>query len=224
MLRPRPRVRAPSIVVSMERVLTSKGAATRQRIVEGAATLMRERGLANVSLDDIRAATSTSKSQLFHYFPEGRADLMLAVAGHEAEQVLADQQPMLGDLTTWGKWQAWRERVIENYDVQRQSCPLSALTSQLGEGNPATRAIVTDLLDRWHAYLATGVRALTEAGEIDASTDADQAATAILTAVTGGAAMLQATDRITYLEVSLTSALDGLRGPGARPRRDAGAA
>jgi AcrR family transcriptional regulator len=208
----------------MERVLTSKGAATRQRIVEGAAALIRERGVTNVSLDDIRTATSTSKSQLFHYFPEGRSDLLLAVAGHEAGQVLADQQPMLGDLTSWDKWQAWRRRVIEKYDAQRGGCPLSALTGQLGAADPATRAILTDLMDRWHGYLATGVKALMDAGEVDASTDADQAATAILTAVTGGATMLQATDSITYLDVALTAALDGLRRPGTRSRSEISAA
>src|SRR5260370_28430622 len=94
-------------VLTYNRVLTSKGTATRQRIVEGAAALIRDRGAANVSLDDIRAATSTSKSQLFHYFPDGKADLLLAVAEYEAEQILAEQQPMLGDLTTWPQWEAW---------------------------------------------------------------------------------------------------------------------
>jgi AcrR family transcriptional regulator len=199
----------------MERVLTSRGAATRQRIVEGAAALSRDRGPANVGLDDIREVTSTSKSQLFHYFPDGKAALLLAVAEYEAEQVLADQQPMLGDLTTWRKWQAWRRRVIEKYETQRQHCPLSALTAQLGLANPATRTVLTGMYDRWHGHLAVGVRALKDSGEIDAG----QAATAILTAVTGGATMLQATDRISYLEVALAEALDGLRRPGPRPRR-----
>ncbi|GAA1551223.1 TetR/AcrR family transcriptional regulator [Kribbella sancticallisti] len=200
----------------MERALTPKGAATRQRIVEGAAQLIRVRGVPNVGLDDIRAATSTSKSQLFHYFPAGKADLMLAVARHEAGQVLEDQMPMLGDLTSWRKWQAWRRRVIKIYDGQRQRCPLSALTAQLGNADPATREIVTTLLDDWHGLLAAGVQALKDAGEVDASIDADKAATAVLTAVTGGAGMLQATDRISYLEVALSEAIDNLRRPRAR--------
>jgi AcrR family transcriptional regulator len=208
----------------MERVLTPKGAATRQRIVEGAAWLIRAQGVPNVGLEDIRGATSTSKSQLFHYFPDGKADLMLAVAEYEAGQVIADQMPMLGDLTSWRKWQAWRRRVIQMYDAQRQRCPLSALTAQLGAADPATRKIVTDLLDRWHGYLATGVQALKDSGEIDASVDTASAATSILTAVTGGAGMLQATDRIFYLEVAVTEALDGLRRPGGRRRRKVSAA
>jgi hypothetical protein len=85
----------------MERVLTARGTATRQRIVEAAAALIRERGVADTGLDDIGAATATSKSQMFHYFPRGKADLLHAVAVHEAEQVIADQQPYIGDLTSW---------------------------------------------------------------------------------------------------------------------------
>ncbi|MFF3754185.1 TetR/AcrR family transcriptional regulator [Streptomyces sp. NPDC002018] len=194
-------------------MLTQKGAATRQRIVEGAALLMRDRGPANVGLDDIRAVTSTSKSQLFHYFPDGKADLMLAVARHEAEQVLAEQQPMLGDLTTWSRWEAWRQRVVERYDLQRQKCPLTALTAQLGMADPAVRTIIAELYDRWQAYIAAGVRSLKADGAIDARIDADAAAVEILTAITGGAMMLQATDDLSYLEISLRQAINGLRRP-----------
>lgn len=192
-------------------VLTTRGAATRQRIITGAAALIRDHGVAGVSLDDIRAATSTSKSQLFHYFPQGKSDLLLSVAEYEAEQVLADQQPMLGDLTSWQKWQDWRERVIEKYDAQRAGCPLSALTAQLDVARPATQGIITRLYDRWHAHLSEGVKALKDSGEAEADLDADAAATAILTAVTGGATLLQATDSLTYLETSLDQALSALR-------------
>ncbi|SCE77806.1 TetR/AcrR family transcriptional regulator [Micromonospora mirobrigensis] len=191
--------------------LTARGAATRDRIVTGAAHLIREHGPASVGLDDIRAATSTSKSQLFHYFPDGKTDLLLAVARYEAEQVLAEQQPMLGDLTTWPNWEAWRQRVIERYDAQREKCPLTALTAQLSLANPATREIIADLYDRWHAHIAAGVRALRDSGAVDAGIDVDAAATGILTAISGGAAMLQATDRISYLEISLDEAIAGLR-------------
>ncbi|MEV0040403.1 TetR/AcrR family transcriptional regulator [Streptomyces sp. NPDC050804] len=194
-------------------MLTAKGAATRQRIVESAARLIRDRGPAKVGLDDIRAATSTSKSQLFHYFPDGKADLLLAVARHEAEQVLAEQQPMLGDLTSWPKWEAWRQRVIERYDAQRDKCPLTALTAQLNMADPAVRAIITELYEEWQGHIAAGVRALRDSGETAADIDVDNAAIEILTAITGGAAMLQATGRMSYLEVSLRESVNALRRP-----------
>jgi AcrR family transcriptional regulator len=194
-----------------ERVLTAKGAATRQRIVEGAAQLIRARGLPNVGLDDIRAATATSKSQLFHYFPDGRADLLRAVARYEADQVIEEQMPHLGDLTTWRKWQTWRRRVITIYDDQRAGCPLSTLTAQLRATDPAMGEIAADLLDRWQAYLVKGVQSLKDSGEIAATIDPLKSATTILTAVTGGAGLLITTNRLTYLELALTDALDALR-------------
>ena len=73
--------------------LTSKGLATRQRIIEGAAVYLRGDVPGEVTLDDIRALTGTSKGQIFHYFPGGKEELLLAVARHESERVLADQQP-----------------------------------------------------------------------------------------------------------------------------------
>ena len=63
---------------SMTPRLTTRGAATRARIVAGAAELMYARGVAGTSLDDIMAATNTSKSQLYHYFT-GKDDLVLDV-------------------------------------------------------------------------------------------------------------------------------------------------
>jgi AcrR family transcriptional regulator len=202
----------------MERVLTAKGAATRQRIVEAAAALIRERGVAATGLDDIGAATATSKGQLFHYFPGGKVDLLYAVAVHEAEQVIADQQPYLGDLTSWRKWEAWRLRVIEKYAAQGDRCPLSALTSQLGKATPATAEIVSNLFDTWCEYLAAGVQALKDAGELDPSTDVEATAIAVLAAVQGGVVMLLATNRISYLTIALDEALDAMRRP-ARPAK-----
>ncbi|MFE6946578.1 TetR/AcrR family transcriptional regulator [Streptomyces chartreusis] len=195
----------------MERVLTAKGVATRSRIIAGAAVLIRQEGPANVGLDNIRAVSGTSKSQLFHYFPAGKADLMLAVAAYEAEQVLADQQPMLSDLTTWAKWDVWRVNLIAKYNIQRQRCPFSALTAQLGLADPATRAIINDMYSRWHRYLASGMGALKDSGEIAATVDIGRVATTILATVCGGISMLQATDDITYLETGLTDVLNGWR-------------
>ena len=81
--------------------LTAKGAATKQRIVEAAALLIREKGASETSLDDILSSTGTNKSQIFHYWPDGRNGLFLDVARHEADQVIAVQQPYLDDLSSW---------------------------------------------------------------------------------------------------------------------------
>src|ERR1700722_16391634 len=134
--------------------LTPKGAATRDRIIQGASAEIRENGVTS-TLDDIRVRTGTSKSQLFHYFPDGREQLLLAVARYEADRVLADQQPQLGDLTSWASWRAWREAVVARYREQGQQCPLSALTTQLGRATPGAQAVVSELMGQWQAEIAT---------------------------------------------------------------------
>ena len=189
----------------MERELTARGAATRARIVEGAATLIRERGIAAVAMDDIRAATSTSKSQLFHYFPGGRTELLAAVTRHEADRVLDDQRPAIDDLTTWESWQAWQALVIERYTRQGEHCPLAALTSELGKSSPEARAIVRDLMARWQALLAAGVRAFRPG-----TSDPDEAAGVILAAVQGGVTLLMSTGSVRYLETALEAATERL--------------
>jgi AcrR family transcriptional regulator len=60
--------------------LTAKGAATRDRIVQSAADLMYIKGVHATTLDDVLAATGTSKSQLYRHFPDKEA-LVRAVAG-----------------------------------------------------------------------------------------------------------------------------------------------
>lgn len=191
--------------------LTRKGAATRQRIVEGAAAEIRDRGIAATTLDDIRAHTATSKSQLFHYFPGGKEQLLLEVARHEAEQVLADQQPHLGGLTSWAAWQRWRDAVIDRYRRQGQSCPLSTLMSEIGRSTPGAQAVTDALLRRWHDELTAGVRAMQEQDKVNTRIDAARAAAALLAGVQGGVGILVATGDIGYLEAALDVGIANLR-------------
>jgi AcrR family transcriptional regulator len=197
--------------------LTRKGLATRGRIVAGAAEVMREQGVATTTLDDVLARTSTSKSQLFHYFPGGREDLLLAVARHEAARVIDDQQPHLGRLTSWRAWERWRDAVVERYRVQGPQCPLHALTSQVGFGTPGAQAVVRELMRDWHEPLRAGIVAMQESGQIRPDVDADDAARAILATVQGGVQVLMATGSTSHLEAGLDMAFAHLRD---RPRPD----
>ncbi len=144
--------------------LTTKGKATRSRIVEGAAAVLREKGVSSAMLDDIMARTSTSKGQLFHYFPAGKDELLVAVAQFEADQVLEDQQPYLGCLDSWEAWEQWRDVVIKRYEAQGDECPLGSLFLQIGRSTPGARAIVIELMRRWQESLAVGIRSLQAVG------------------------------------------------------------
>ncbi|WP_214105144.1 TetR/AcrR family transcriptional regulator [Acrocarpospora catenulata] len=193
------------------RPLTRKGAATRQRILEGAAAHIREHGVAATALDDVLARTATSKSQLFHYFPGGREELLLAVARLEADRVLEDQRPHLSDLTSWPAWQSWRDTVVDRYRRQGRLCPLNSVTAHLGNRTPGAQAVVTELMNRWQSELATGVRHMQNAGEIDPALDADRAAAALLACIQGGVLIQMSTGQTTHLEAALDMGIAYLR-------------
>ncbi|MCX5384590.1 TetR/AcrR family transcriptional regulator [Streptomyces sp. NBC_00083] len=198
----------------MPKELTAKGKATRRRIVEGAAVVLRERGVALATLDDVMAQTSTSKSQLFHYFPAGKDELLLAVAQFEADQVLEDQQPHLGRLDSWEAWDRWRDVVVERYEAQGDQCPLGSLFLQVGRTTPGARAIVTELLRRWQESLATGIRALQAGGELPRTLDADARAAALLAGIQGGVSILLSTGKSAHLRAALDQGISGLRAAG----------
>ena len=190
----------------MNRGMTAKGLATRHRIVVAAALLIREKGAAETTLDDVRAATSTSKSQLFHYFPDGRIDMLVAVARHEADQVLEAQRPHLDELTTWDAWQAWRKAVLRHYGELGRRCPLGSLTSELGKSSADARTVVSDLFATWEAALLRGTGAM-----LADRRAAVGCARSVLAAVQGGVVLLQMTDRVEYLEAALTAAIEPMR-------------
>src|SRR5262245_36473079 len=186
----------------MQRVLTPKGQATRARIVEGAAEVLRELGVADATLDDIRARTGTSKSQLFHYFPEGKEALLLAVAQYEADRVLGDQQPHLSCLDSWDSWYRWRDILVERYEAQGDFCPLGAVCVQIGRTAPGGRAIVTELIRHWQASLAAGIKTMEEKGHLAASFDVDQTAAALLAGIQGGVSIMLSTGASTHLRAA----------------------
>jgi AcrR family transcriptional regulator len=191
--------------------LTAKGRATRGRIIEGAAVYLRSDDPGEVTLDDIRAITGTSKGQIFHYFPGGKEELLLEVARHESERVLDDQQPHLGALTSWAAWERWRDAVVARYRAQGRSCPLGSLMSQVG-GTPGAAEVVTGLLERWQLHVQRGIIEMQTSGLVRGGLDADRVAAAFVAGIQGGVSVLRSTGSTVHLEATLDALIDYLRG------------
>lgn len=190
--------------------LTAKGRATRDRIVEGAATYLRSAEPGTVTLDDVRAITGTSKGQIFHYFPGGKEELLLAVAGLEADRVLLDQQPHLAELTTWTAWIRWRDALVARYRAQGRLCPLGTLMDQV-RNTPGASEVVTTLLTQWESDVERGIRAMQETGQIRRELPARRTAAAFIAGIQGGVQVLRATGSTDHLEAVLDLLIDYLR-------------
>lgn len=195
------------------RGLTAKGAATRARIVETAADQVLARGVGGTSLDDVRLATRTSKSQLFHYFPGGKHELVRAIVACQGERVLDAQRPALDTLDSWEAWAAWRDRVIAYYTRVDGvlGCPIGSLASELAAVDPVLRDDVAAYFRRWSELLAAGVARMRERGLLDDGADPEAFATALLAAIEGGLLLSQTVGTLQPLEVALDGALAHLR-------------
>ena len=189
------------------RRLTRKGQQTRQRIVNAAADLIFEQGVAHTTIEDVRAAADVSSSQLYHYF-DGKPALVRAVIEHQADTVVGGQETF--DLSSLNGLRAWRDWVIEH---QREldcsgGCPIGSLGSELAETDSEARAEVSDGFKRWETTIQNGLREMHARGRLAHDADPDTLALALLAALQGGLLLTQIQRDTKPLEAALNAMLD----------------
>jgi len=189
--------------------LTTRGAATRARIVAGAAELIYTHGVAGTSLDDIMAATSTSKSQLYHYFT-GKDALVLDVIRSQLAQVIAGQEVPLHELRSWAGFQRWCDHVVAATRVTSGvgGCRLGSLASELANRSEPARQLLAGCFAEWEGHLSEGFSTMRDEGELSVDADPEALATAVMAALQGGL-LLSQTARVAHpLELAMTMASD----------------
>jgi AcrR family transcriptional regulator len=189
------------------RRLTRKGQETRQRIVDAAADLIFQQGVAHTTIEDVRAAADVSSSQLYHYFDDKPA-LVRAVVDHQADMMLGQQETF--DFSTLDGLRVWRDFVIEHERECDGSggCPIGSLGSQLAETDPEARAHVADGFRRWQASIQSGLREMHAKGKLTPETNPDTLALALLAALQGGLLLTQIQRDTKPLEAALDAMLE----------------
>jgi TetR/AcrR family transcriptional regulator, transcriptional repressor for nem operon len=164
--------------------LTPKGERTRARIVEEAAALIHERGVAATTLEDVRAAAEVSGSQMSHYFP-GKNDLVQAVIDYQADTIVNRNRHA---LSSTNGVEDWRKMVITaaKRTKAKGGCQLGSLVSQLAECDPEARTLIAAGFDQWAAAIGDGLRSLHADGKLRSDIDPDDLATTLLAALEGG--------------------------------------
>jgi len=169
--------------------LTPKGARTRARIVEEAAALIHERGVAGTTLEDVKVAAEVSGSQMYHYFPD-KNELVQAVIDYQADTIVTHQRYTLSSANGI---EAWREMVITaaQRTEAKGGCPLGSLVGQLAESDQEARALIAAGFDRWAAAIGDELRSLHVDGKLPSGIDPDDLATTLLATLQGGLLLAQ---------------------------------
>jgi TetR/AcrR family transcriptional regulator, transcriptional repressor for nem operon len=186
---------------------TPKGERTRARIVEAAARLIYERGVAETTLDDVRSAAGVSGSQLSHYF-DGKDELVQSVVEYQAATIAGSQQQ--ADLGSPEGLRAWRDMVIAQASSGngKHGCPLGSLAGQLAETDPQARALIAAGFGQWSAAITDGLRRLGDAGHLPDGVRPDDLAVTLLAALQGGLLLAQAQRNTRSLETTLDTLLE----------------
>ncbi len=194
------------------RPLTRRGRETRQRIVAAAAELMFDNGVAETTLEDIRAAAGVSGSQVYHYFAD-KQELVRAVIDYQADAVLDAQGAHLDHLDTMPGLRAWRDFLVEHQRRLgcRGGCPIGALGAEIAETDAAARLAAARGLRRWEGRIRDGLRAMHARGNLPAGTDPEDLALATLAALQGGLLLTQLQRDTRPLEVALDAMLDRIQ-------------
>ena len=169
--------------------LTAKGARTRARIVEEAAALIHERGVAGTTLEDVKLAAQVSGSQMYHYFLD-KDELVQAVIDYQADTIVHYQGHALSSANGI---EVWRKMVISaaKNTKAKGGCPLGSLAGQLAEGDPEARALIAAGFDQWESVIGDALRSLHADGRLPSDIDPDDLATTLLATVQGGTLLAQ---------------------------------
>jgi TetR/AcrR family transcriptional regulator, transcriptional repressor for nem operon len=189
--------------------LTARGAATRARIVAAAASLVYERGAAGTSLDDVMAATGTSKSQLYHYFADKDALLCEVITAQLGRIIAAQEAAHLHEVSSWDGLQRWCDHFVTATAATHGAggCPLGSLVGQLADQSEPARRVLAQCFAQWQSYLSDGFEAMRDNGELTAQADPAELALTVMTALQGGLLVAQATRSARPLELALNMAL-----------------
>ena len=186
--------------------LTPKGERTRSRIVEAAAQLIYERGVAGTTLEDIRSAAGVSGSQLSHYFA-GKDELVQAVIDYQAGTITGNQRQ--ADLGSPEGLRAWRDGVIAQVksNEAKGGCPLGSLAGQLAETDAHARDLIAAGFGQWSAAISDGLRRLHDTGHSPQDADPDDLAVTLLAALQGGLLLAQVQRDTRPLETAIDTLL-----------------
>jgi len=188
--------------------LTPRGAATRLRIIEAAAELVVENGVARTSLDEIMAVAEVSKSQLYHYFKDKNA-IVGEVIRLQIGQVLAAQNPQLSAIDSMAALRVWRNVIVELSRAQggKGGCPIGSLANELSNQSEYARGLLAQSFESWRSDIEIGLQKMRERGELAKAANPEELAIAILSAVQGGLLLAKTARSVRPVEIALDMAL-----------------
>ena len=182
----------------------------RAAIVDAAASMMYNRGVAATSIGDVSHASGAEVRELRRHFPD-KTELVRAVIDRELTVVL-DGQDAADAISSWDGLDTWVSRVVDAQPAEDGpfACPLGTLATEL-KRSQEYRPALDAAFRTWEGHLAAGLRRIQERGELDSDANPDRLAASLLAALQGGYLLASVHGRIEIMRDVLDDAVAALR-------------
>jgi AcrR family transcriptional regulator len=191
--------------------MTRRGRASRERIVERAAELFAERGIAATTVDEVLAAAGAGKGQFYHYF-RSRDELAAAAVGFRCAQVVAGLTEALGGVSSLGDLEQALAGFMAGFEqAGLPGCPIGTLATEVAGRNEEARVQAAAGFDAWERLLAEALDRMRQRGELRADAEPAVLATSLLASIEGGMVLSQARGDVASLRVAVEAGLAHVR-------------
>ena len=185
---------------------TRRGRESRDRIIECAATLIGDRGVEHVGLDDVLTAAGVGKGQLYYYFAN-RDALVEAAVARRCGQVQEALARLFGGLDTLGELERALDVYVKIYEQTLAGCPIGRIAAEVAGRNDSAQRQVATAFDNWQSLFADLFTRLHARGDLHPDAEPTELATALLASLEGGQILSQTRNDATALRVAIAAAL-----------------
>ena len=183
---------------------STKGAATRDQILNAAARLIHVQGYQCTSLDDVLRESGVGKGNFYYYF-KSKEDLGYAIIERTTRAfVERSLGPAFADAEAdaVGQIGGFLDRVLE---AQRQrkcvgGCVMGNLASELSDVHEGFRQRLAEIFDIWRTHLAEAIRRGQARGRLRAEVDPSRLAQFLVAGLEGAILLGKVTKDITVME------------------------
>lgn len=140
----------------------TRGSSTRLKMLIAAAEVLRERGAAGVTVDEVLNRSGAPRGSVYHHFPDGRAQMLREALEYAGDEITASIDQAAGESAAalLGHFvQLWEKSLTES--DYTAGCPVLAAAVGSGEDEQQLTALAGSIFSRWRqatkrAYVRDG--------------------------------------------------------------------
>lgn len=191
----------------------SKSERTRQFIIEEAAVIFNEQGIAGTSVDDILKATKLAKGCLYNHFPS-KEELSYASVDYMLGKLVERRENSISkESTARGKVYAF----LDNYKNPLHSlfsggCPIVNIGTECDDTNPVIRKKIRTVLENAIKVFTRVLQEGIDSGELSQNLDPEEYATKMYMSIEGANATCRILNSIKPMQIVIRSLKRELEG------------